>query len=42
MARAVAAAGQLAFVPEVPPWTASRVDPHEAETVRMSVQFLPN
>lgn len=31
MARALAAAGHLALVPEVPPWTGLRVDPAEAE-----------
>jgi hypothetical protein len=33
MARALAAAGHTALVPEIPSWTALRVDPREAEPV---------
>ncbi len=41
MARALATAGHLALVPEVPSWTALRVDPREAEpTVRSALAFL--
>jgi dienelactone hydrolase len=41
MARAVAAAGHLALVPEVPSWTALRVDPGETEpTLSSALSFL--
>jgi dienelactone hydrolase len=41
MARALAAAGHLALVPEVPSWTALRVDPRRAgPTVRSALRFL--
>ncbi len=41
MARALAAAEHLAFVPEVPSWTALRVDPRQAEpTIRAALRFL--
>jgi dienelactone hydrolase len=41
MARALAAAGHLALVPEVPSWTALRVDPGETEpSVSGAMSFL--
>jgi dienelactone hydrolase len=41
MARSLAAAGHLAVVPEVPTWTALRVDPRQAEpTVRAALALL--
>jgi Dienelactone hydrolase family len=41
MGRALSAAGHLAFVPEVPSWTALRVEPREAEpTVRAALAAL--
>jgi len=41
MARALAAAGHIALVPEVPEWTALRVAPREAEVaIRKGVQEL--
>ena len=41
MARALAAAGHLALVPEVPSWTALHVDPRQAEpTVRAALACL--
>ena len=41
MARALSAAGHLALVPEVPSWTALRVEPAETEpSVSSALRFL--